>query len=265
MKKLILFLTFIQLAVTLFGQVTPADSITVNISPKQDSLIDKEDDNDDDKEFNFNLSLGKKKVKTRFLLMDVGINSYHSEGNPNLPASLKTFELRHSRSSELNLHVYRQRIKIGSGIFNIEHGLSFDFNHYSFQNKVKFRSDSLEQFYIDPTANIEKSRLFISRMTLPLMLHFETNPNKLSKSFHFGVGAYASVRLGSNLLMRGSGRYKEKISDNFGLNDFTFGLRAEMGFGPINLYATYSLSEMFKPGQGPNLTPFSVGFSVIPF
>jgi hypothetical protein len=102
-------------------------------------------------------------------------------------------------------------------------------------------------------------------MSLPLMLHFETNPQKLSRSFHFGIGGYAAVRLGSNLLMRGSNKYKEKIGDNFGLNDFLVGLRAEMGFGPVNLYAAYSLMNMFKNGQGPNLTPFSVGFTVIPF
>jgi len=266
MKKLLLNLTFILLAGTIFGQV---DSSAVNLSPKVDSSnIDYENDNDDsddDKEFSIKLGFGKKNVKTRFILFDFGINSFHNEGNPNLPASLKTFELRHARSSEVNVHVYRQRIKIGNGVFNIEHGLSFDFNHYSFQNKVTYRTDSIESFYIDPTANIEKSRLFISRMTLPLMLHFETNPVKLSRSFHFGIGGYASVRLGSNLLLRGSSRYKERISDNFGLNDFTFGLRAEAGFGPVNLYATYSLNNLFKTGQGPNLTPFSVGFSVIPF
>jgi hypothetical protein len=257
MKKLILALCFIPLGGTLFGQ---ADSIKINIDPSTDSTEVKVE-----KEFNINLSLGKKNVKTRFILLDLGVNAYHNEGNPNLPLSLKTFELRPARSVEVNLHVYRQRFKIGKGYFNIEHGLSFDFNHYSFQNKVTYRTDSLEQFYIDPTANIEKSRLFVSKMSLPIMLHFETNPKKLSKSFHFGIGGYAAVRLGSNLLMRGSNKYKEKISDNFGLNDFLAGLRAEMGFGPVNLYATYSLMNMFKNGQGPNLTPFSVGFTVIPF
>jgi hypothetical protein len=260
MKKLILLLCFIPLGGTLFGQVTDSTKININLT------IDSTDEEDDDKDFNINyLSLGKKNVKTRFLLLDLGVNSYHNEGNPNLPASLKTFELRHSRSIEVNLHVYRQRIKIGNGAFNIEHGLSFDFNHYSFQNKVDYRIDSLESFYIDPAANIEKSRLFVSKMSLPLMLHFETNPKKLSKSFHFAAGAYAAVRLGANLRMKGSNRYKEKVADNFGLNDFLVGLRAEMGYGPVNLYATYSLMSMFKDGQGPNLTPFSVGFTVIPF
>jgi len=256
MKKLILLLCFIPLGGTLFGQVT--DSTKVNISPSIDST-------DDDNNFNIKLSLGKRNVKTRFLLLDLGVNSYHNEGNPNLPASLKTFELRHSRSIEVNLHVYRQRIKIGNGVFNIEHGLSFDFNNYSFQNKVSYRTDSLEGFYIAPTANIEKSRLFVSKMSLPVMLHFETNPKRLSKSFHIAVGGYAAVRLGANLRMKGSNRYKEKVADNFGLNDFLVGLRAELGYGPINLYATYSLMNMFKDGQVPNLAPFSVGFSVIPF
>lgn len=223
-------------------------------------------DTSKDKSFNINLSLGKKRVKTRFLLLDVGINSYHNEGKVNIPLALETFELRHARSLEVNLHIYRQRIKVGNGIFNIEHGMSFDFNNYAFQNKVDYRMDSSSEFYINTASDIEKSRLFSSRMTLPLLLHFETYPKKLKKSFHFGIGGYASIRLGSNLRIKEAGNRKASTFKNdFGLNDFTFGMRTEMGFGPVNLYMTYSFTDLFKTGQGPSLTPFSVGFVVIPF
>jgi hypothetical protein len=233
-----------------FGQEEPVDSSKT----------------DDDKPFNINLSVGKKRVKTRFIMLDVGINSYHNEGKVNIPASLETFELRHARSIEVNLHVYRQRIKIGTGIFNIEHGLSFDFNNYGFQNKVDYRIDSAASFYINSASNIQKSRLFSSKMTLPLMLHFETYPKKLSKSFHISVGGYASVRLGSNLRIKDvNTRRATTIKNDFSMNDFMVGARAEMGFGPVNLYMTYSFTDLFKTGQGPSLTPFSVGFTVIPF
>jgi len=250
MKNILTFALLILFSGFSFAQEEPIDSSKT----------------DDNKSFNINLSLGKKKVKTRFILLDIGINSYHNEGNVNIPASLETFELRHARSVEVNLHIYRQRIKIGKGLFNIEHGLSFDFNNYGFQNKVDYRVDSISSFYINTGSDIIKSRLFSSRMTLPLMLHFETFPRKISRSFHIGVGAYASVRLGSNLKIKDANSRKAiTIKDDFSLNDFTFGLRSELGFGPVNLYMTYSLSDLFKTGQGPSLTPFSVGFTVIPF
>lgn len=226
-----------------------------------DSIPDKKED----KEFNINLSLGKKRVKTRFFLMDLGINSYHNEGQPNLPSSLETFQLNHGRSVAVNLHVYRQRIRVGNGVFNVEHGLSFDLNHYAFQNKVVFNDGAIPTFAIDGSSDIRRSRLYISRLTIPLMLHFETFPRKLRRSLHVGVGGYASLRLASNLKTKLTGRDKERVADDFGLNDFMFGARVELGFGPVNLYAKYAFTDLFKTGQGPSLTPFSIGFMVIPF
>ncbi len=212
------------------------------------------------------LSYTKGPVKTRFLMLELGINSYHSGSDINIPASLQTFELRHGRSLEVNLHIYRQRIKIGKGVVNIEHGLSFDFNHYAFQNKVMFSEDAPREFFINTGSNIERSRLRSSRMTLPLMLHFETNPKRLGRSFHIGAGAYASVRLGSDLRTKDfNARRPNVYRTGFGLNDFLFGGRFEMGYGPINIYATYSFTSLFKTGQGPELTPFSVGFVIIPW
>jgi len=226
-----------------------------------DSIPDKKTD----KEFNINLSLGKKRVKTRFFLMDLGINSYHNEGQPNLPSSLETFQLNHGRSVAVNLHIYRQRIGIGNRIFNIEHGLSFDLNHYAFQNKVVFNDGAIPAFIIDGSSEIRRSRLYISRLTMPLMLHFETFPRKMSRSLHVGVGGYASLRLASNLRTKLTGRDKERVADDFRLNDFMFGARVELGFGPVNLYAKYAFTDLFKTGEGPSLTPFSIGFMVVPF
>jgi hypothetical protein len=253
MKKLFLFGLFFCFTGFAIAQENPSDSTIIKA------------DTSESKSIVIDLSLGKKRVKTRFFLFEMGINSYHNEGNANIPTSLEMYELRHARSLEVNLHVYRQRIKIGKGYFNIEHGLSFDLNHYAFQNAVNFRTDPVEELYIDNNSDIQRSRLYMSHLNLPLMLHFETNPKKLSKSFHIGVGAYAGVRLGSNLKTRTSTRDKNKIVDNFGLNDFNYGLRAELGYGPVNLYAKYAMLDLFKNGRGPSLTPFSVGFTIIPF
>ncbi len=255
MKKLFFFCSLLFVSIGLSAQEAPQDS----------SIID-HDSTKQTKVTEFSLSLGKKNVKTRFLMLDLGVNSYGNEGNLNLPTTLETYELRHGRSIEVNLHVYRQRIKIGKGYFNIEHGFSFDFNHYAFQNPVTFNTDPTEEFVINNNLDIQRSRLFISNMVLPLMLHFETNPKRLSKSFHFGVGAYGALRLGSNLKTRDSDRGRNKIVNNFDLNDFSYGLRAEMGYGPINLYTKVAFIDLFKDGTNrPNLTPFSVGFVLIPF
>lgn len=211
------------------------------------------------------LVLGKRRVKTRFLLFEMGINSYHNQGQLNIPADLETYELRHGRSLEINLHFYRQRIRIGKGYFNIEHGLSLDFNNYAFQNDVNYQTDPTKMLFIDNSVDMERSRLYVSHLVLPIMFRFETNPQRLGRSFHFGIGAYGSIRVGSNLRTKQPGQTRDITVDDFGLNDFNAGLRGEIGYGPINLYVKYGLTDLFKEGQGPDLTPFSIGLILLPF
>lgn len=211
------------------------------------------------------LVLGRRRVKTRFLLFEMGINSYHNDGQLNIPADLETYELRHGRSLEINLHFYRQRIRIGKGHFNIEHGLSLDFNNYAFQNDVNYQTDPIKMLFIDNSVDMERSRLYVSHLVLPIMFRLETNPRRLGRSLHVGVGAYGSIRLGSNLRTKRPGETKDITVDDFGLNDFNAGLRGEIGYGPINLYVKYGLTGLFKNDQGPNLTPFSIGLILLPF
>lgn len=211
------------------------------------------------------LSLGKRGVKTRFLLFEMGINTYHHGGQLNIPASLETYELRHGRSLEINLHLYRQRIRIGKGFFNVEHGLSLDFNHYAFQNDVNYRTDPDKALFIDNSVDLDRSRLRLTHLVLPVLLRLETNPSCLGRSFHLGIGVYGSLRLGSDLRTKRAGESKHLTMGSFGLNDFTAGFRGEIGYGPINLYIKYGFMGLFKEGQGPDLTPFSMGLILLPF
>jgi hypothetical protein len=38
-----------------------------------------------------------------------------------------------------------------------------------------------------------------------------------------------------------------------------------LGYGVIDLYASYALNSMFKKGQGPELYPFTVGINLVNF
>lgn len=248
MKNTYLILFLIFLGSFVFGQDTDS------IPNEEENTIS-----------NMKISIGGKKVKTRFFLLDLGINMYHNNGQFNLPSDLETYVLKSSGVIGGNIHLYRQRIKVGKGYFNFEHGLYFMFHNYSFDNDVEYDQSLDEGFYINNNTDLRRSTLKISRIAIPLMLHFETNPQKIRHSFHFGVGVYASLRLQSNFIVKYAPRNKMKLNNNFGLNDYTSGIRGEFGYGPINLYTEYSLTELFKEGRGPSLTPFSVGFTVLPF
>jgi len=62
----------------------------------------------------------------------------------------------------------------------------------------------------------------------------------------------------------GSGKNKPKVFDDFYLQPFSLDATARIGWGPLNLYANYSLVQMFRAGKGPELYPFSIGL-IMPF
>ncbi|QQS30015.1 MAG: outer membrane beta-barrel protein [Sphingobacteriales bacterium] len=115
--------------------------------------------------------------------------------------------------------------------------------------------------------NSKRNKLSTSFVDAALELRFRTNPNKSNKRIKFAVGARAGYRLDAHTKYRGddlngSGRevfIKTKLIPN--MNRFRYGLTARAGYANINLFAFYSLSELFEKDKGPKIVPFSVGIS----
>jgi hypothetical protein len=47
------------------------------------------------------------------------------------------------------------------------------------------------------------------------------------------------------------------------MQPFRWDAYAGIGWGIINLYATYSLNPLFRENRGPELYPFSVGITLV--
>ena len=58
---------------------------------------------------------------------------------------------------------------------------------------------------------------------------------------------------------------KTKQFDDFYLNAFRYGARFAIGYRKWNVFADYSISEMFRNDKGPQLNPVSIGISVLAF
>ena len=103
---------------------------------------------------------------------------------------------------------------------------------------------------------------------LPLLLEYQTNSHHRANSFHIGIGVIGGIRLGSHTKQEytttGGGKQKQKIKDSFHLQPFILDATARIGWGPINLFATYSLISMFRQDRGPELRPFTLGL-ILPF
>lgn len=206
------------------------------------------------------------RIKTRWILFDMGVSTYLDNGSFNLSPELDQFDQRYGRSLNYQLHVFKQRIGLIKNNVNLLYGLGFDFSNYSFENPITLVKNSNPLFVdVESTIDYKKNKLVTTALNVPLMLNFETNPNHPGKSFRLSAGVYGGLLIGSHTRQKSEefGNHKER--DDYNLNKLRYGLVGQIGMGPINFYANYSPQSLFRDGRGPDLQPFNVGLSIIPF
>ncbi len=218
----------------------------------------------------------KKEARKKFIGnwagIELGINGYLTPNNSlDMPDGYEFLELKYEKSTNFNLNFFQQSFGLIGDKFGFVTGLGFRWNNYRFSNNILLSADSSYVYgYEDPSEerSYQKSKLTAWYVTIPLMFEFQTNGYHSVNSFHFTAGVIAGVRVGSHTkqvyTINGSGNHKPKIYDDFYLNPFTLDATVRVGWGPLNLYGTYSVTEMFRKNRGPELYPFTVGI-ILPF
>jgi hypothetical protein len=114
------------------------------------------------------------------------------------------------------------------------------------------------------TIKFKKNKLTDAYVSIPLMLHFNSQPHG-SNSFNIAVGGYAGILLDSYTKQISDERGKQRIHDDYSLNPYRYGLTAQIGYDWFNLYANYDLSNTFQQDKGPDATTLSFGIIVSRF
>ncbi|XOV94334.1 MAG: hypothetical protein ACFHWX_06440 [Bacteroidota bacterium] len=134
---------------------------------------------------------------------------------------------------------------------------------------------------VDPALNTIKSKLSATYLNVNLvpMFDFSQGRRKVKniergsvtfrkydkQGIRFGVGMYAGYRLANHskfVYKDAGGKEKDKEYGNFYLENFRYGLRAQVGYKGMDIFATYDLNNVFAPGKGPELTAFSFGITL---
>lgn len=157
----------------------------------------------------------------------------------------------------------------GSGNFALAYGLDYSSQRYYSNLWVTTDLGSGdENFLVLGADSIERNRLSTDYIDGLFELRFRGTPNAKGRFFRFYLGAKGGVRVRSNSRLRtnkGIVRF-----DNLGfLNRFRYGAYTRIGYGLLNVYAYYSLSELFTEGalgdgtSVENITPMSIGISLM--
>lgn len=182
------------------------------------------------------------------------------------PAGAPYLDINYNKSTGVSLNFFEQNVNLYNQKLGLVTGLGVTWNNYRFADNVILTDDGKLDGYFsaEPGYSYQKSKLMLASLRIPLMLEFQTNSKMKANSFHVGAGAMGSVRMWSHTKNEINDS-KTKNKGDFYVNPFIINGIATIGWGFINLYGTYSFSEMFRNDKGPVAYPFEVGITLVGF
>ncbi len=231
------------------------------------------DKGDEDCEGNWNWGKkhkGKNRRTKQSFNFDLGTNNYLSNGKfPDGDNALYTVRPWGSWYVAANSI---QRTRISNKVF-LEWGLGVSWYNFKFQNDktIISKDDNGLNFSLDQRdVNSIKSKLTVSYINASLVpvIDFGGDSKKARvwggyhNGFRLGVGPYVGYRMGSHTKMAykdDGSREKDHNRDNFYLENFRYGVRAQIGYRSTDIFINYDMNDLFIAGKGPQVNAISFG------
>jgi hypothetical protein len=155
----------------------------------------------------------------------------------------------------------------GNSNVSFSPGIGLGIHNLFSDSWLRVNTDSAWFEPLPDTLSYKKSKLTMTYLDIPLELRF-----KSKSEFRVAVGFKFGFLLKAQTKYKGQ-NYIEGIPDEVIIKtarfDFIegnrFGFTGRIGYKWLNLYGYYQLSTLFQSGRGPEMYPFSVGLTLIPF
>jgi hypothetical protein len=119
-------------------------------------------------------------------------------------------------------------------------------------------SSSLQK--IPDSLHYDLNKLSLNFINAALEFRFRTKLNKHNERFKLSLGVIAGVLIQSHTKYEDdNGKFKTYHVKH--LNNFQYGFSGRIGYDNYALTAYYSMVDVFQDGEGPSLTPYSIGIS----
>ena len=154
-----------------------------------------------------------------------------------------------------------------AGRIRLYSGIRYDNYDYNFQNAATILQESspvftnltLKSNFVPDPQQIQ-SKLSTHYVAVPLAIGIE--PRNPSNGIHIRAGINNQFLVNSYLRTRFKDKSKNKIVDDFNLNDFLFSPFVHVEYGDIGIDVNYSLNNLFKTGQAFGTRLLTIGVSL---
>lgn len=119
--------------------------------------------------------------------------------------------------------------------------------------------------FINETTDYKRYKLTTAYLEAPFELRFFSDKNNRNRGFKMAVGFRAGTLVGAHTKGRGAvagTKVIDKENTRRFFENWRFSATARLGYGNFTLMGTYNLNSMFKPGAGPQITPYSIGLCI---
>ncbi len=264
-----------KLAIHILGMVllstglNATDTITLTTQTVSDSLRERKISLQKDEDGLMSLEYRVDNA-VRFFMLDMGISTYLFEGSLDLPADLDYLDQRLIRSTNVGLHLVNVRFdlnkKKGQSKIGISTGVKWNVVHYSMEKDYRLIPDqsTISSALDFDVPGLRKNRLKANYLQIPLMLDFDSRPDKIYNSFNVAFGYVHQFLLNSNYKYKTEDGDKTKTKGEFNLRKSMGMLEGRIGYGPLNFYVQYGLSDLFQDENIPGLRPINFGVVIVP-
>lgn len=190
--------------------------------------------------------------------------SMYSDMSKDLPANFMTPELRYSR--EINVNLPELNVSLDKNCrFGMVTGMGITWNNYRFDNPISIdKNDDGIIYPFRVGKYYRKSKLTLTYITVPLLFEYVFPINYGRAKMFVNAGVVGEVNIGSHTKIK-TDEDKTKDRGSFAIEPFKLSGMVQFGGNQMWIYAKYGLTNVFKHGSGPELTPFSVGVCFLNF
>lgn len=270
MKRLLLAMIALSGAMVSMAQDSTAKDKADTIRVGGMIIIKDHKDGDGDKKGN-NITISnhhKKKssnVSTNWWIVDIGFANLKDESNYAQALSSgfvgagvgkDQLDLRTGKSINVNIWMFMQKLNMIKHAVNLKYGLGLELNNYRFDDEtVRFSKNPTKITLDGSLKDADKNKLAVDYITVPMMLNFNFTPGR-EKGFGFSAGVSAGFLYDARQKIKDGGDRK-KLHDDFDLEKWKLSYIGELNLGPVRLYGSYAMNNMWSKGL--DQTPYNVG------
>lgn len=280
MKQVFTFIIAIVLFTPLFSQEekpvpeipkpveTQKDTNTMRVNGKKIIVISDVKVEDEDENENHVISIyadNRSRVWQGFEIGFTGV-SYSPDFNTTVPSGSEFFEPIIGKSINWAINPFEMDIRIADEYIKFSTGLGYTARNFDLENNYRLTKDKEGNTvgFQDTKRTLVRNRFRTGYITIPAILFFNTSKNP-QKAFRIGAGVVGGVKIFEAYRVKhyeNGHRTREKYNGGYNANPFILDLRAIIGFGNVNIYATYATQTLFDSGKGPQVYPFTFGITL---